>query len=192
MIVLPLGALGVPSSPPLLLLVLFLFFLWAPRFPLNSSSPVLASTSPPRSKMYQYNKTNDFAKPSVCQKCPLRTPLGPPRLPQGPPRAPQGRTRAPQGVPQEPLGEPGAPQGPPQRPPSTPQESPKATQRNPRSLWEGLGPAKGTPRSPGAPPSTQGNKRQPNKPAKRIQSMSFRAASDGTRLEHETEKSKQH
>ena len=31
-----------------------------------------------------YNKTNDFAKPPVCQKCFLRAPLGPPRPPLGP------------------------------------------------------------------------------------------------------------
>jgi hypothetical protein len=177
------GTTGVSSFPPLLRFVWFLDR-WGRRGPHSTlRRPFWPPPRPPRFPQgpfrepkctILYNKTNDFAKPSVCQKCPLRTPLGPPRLPQGPPRAPQGRTRAPQGVPQEPLGEPGAPQGPPQRPPSTPQESPKATQRNPRSLWEGLGPAKGTPRSPGAPPR-----------------RSCRATSDGTRLEHEAEKGRQ-
>lgn len=128
------------------------------------------------------SKTNDFAKPPVFQKCSLRAPLGPPRLPQGPPRAPQGRPRAPQGVLQEPLR--GA-----QAPPKSPPRPPKGTQD---PSGKALDPPKGPPRGPGAPPSTQGNKRQPNKPPKRIQSRSFRAASDGTRLEHEKEKSRQH
>ena len=89
------------------------------------------------------SKNNDFAKPSGCQKCPLRTPLGPPRLPQGPPRAPQGRPRAPKGVPQEPRGEPKHPprvtQGHPKEPkiplgrPWTHHRDPPGAQEHPRA-----------------------------------------------------------
>ena len=126
MSVLPLGDHWGPfcySSAP----ARFVFgLLCAPRSPLNSLPPVLASNSPPRFSQgpfrrpkcsILYRKTCDFAKTPVCPKCSLRAPLGHPRLPQGPPRDPQGRPRVSQGSPRRPWGEPGAPQGPPRASP---------------------------------------------------------------------------
>ena len=102
------------------------------------------------------SKTNDFAKPSGCQKCPLRTPLGPPRLPQGPPRAPQGRPRAPKGVPQEPRGEP-------KHPPRVPQGHPKEPKIPLGRPWSHQREPPGAQEHPRAPKGTSDNPINPQK-----------------------------
>ena len=114
--------------------------LCAPRSPLNSFPPVLASNSPPRFPQGPFRrpkctilccKTNDFAKTPVCPECSLRAPLGPPRVPRGPPRGPQGRSRAPQGAPQEPLGGAWGPPRPPPEPPRSACERPREARDTP-------------------------------------------------------------
>ena len=141
MIVLPLGALGVPSSPRLLLLVLFLFFCGRRGSPSTLRRPFWPPPRPPRFPQgpfrepkcaILYSKTYDFAGPPVCPKLSPRVPDRPPKAPQGPQRSPQGCPRDPQGSPkgstQGPAVHPRSPRGTPGPHKVTP-SLPKSSQR---------------------------------------------------------------
>ena len=149
MIVLPLGALGVPSSPRLLLLVLFLFFCGRRGSPSTLRRPFWPPPRPPRFPQgpfrepkcaISYSKTYDFAGPPVCPKLSPRVPDRPPKAPRGPkgapkdaPETPRDPQKDPRKAPRFTQGAPGAPQGHTRSPqacpraPNGPPRSPKAT-----------------------------------------------------------------
>ena len=145
----PLGGPWVPSSPRLLLLVLFLFFcgaavppqLFDARFGLH-----LAPPGSPKAPFESQNVPVYTIKPMIlqgrlfAQSCPQGSPINHQRPPQGPQRSPQGWPRDPRDPQKDPRkaprftqGAPGTPQGHTRSPqscpraPNGPPRSPKAT-----------------------------------------------------------------